>query len=134
MSDEFEGVVVVSTASVLRGYLRSRLADQGLREEVKPDDDPLLRIAKWTQYPALRAGSSGGSLKFFDVEEYDDEGNATKRTLSRRVKAEELSFDDYLEVPESFMIEWLDAVFEVNPHWLMALAERPDPESEEGKD
>ena len=129
--EEFEGEVVVGRANVSRGYLRSRLTDEGLRAPEKPGDDPLLRIAKWTQYPAIRAGTRSGNLLFFSVKEVDGE---EQRNLTRKVQADELTFEDYQEIPETFMIEWLDAVFEFNPHWLLAIQDVPDPESDAGKD
>ena len=131
--EEFEGEVVVGRANVSRGYLRSRLTDEGLRAPKKPGDDPLLRIARWTQYPAIRAGTRSGTLSFFDVKE-DEDGKQISRNLKRKVQADELTFEDYQELPESFGIEWLDAVFEFNPHWLLAIQDVPDPESDAGKD
>ena len=129
--DEFEGRIVLGRANVSRGYLRSRLTDEGLRAPEKPGDDPLLRIARWTQYPAIRAGARSGTLSFFDVKENEDGDQV--RNLKRRVDAEEMTFEDYQEIPEFFMIACLDAVFELNPHWLLALQDDPDPESEAGK-
>lgn len=115
-----EGRVIVETANVMRGLLRSQLTDEGLRTE---DNNPLIHIARWTQYPAIIAGTTGGLIKFYQ----DDK-------VIRVLEPDKITFEDFLVLPEKFMMNWLDAVYELNQHWLLDVREPPAKDSEEGKD
>lgn len=117
--------VTVQGANVLRGLLRSQLTDEGLRAE---DSNPLIHIARWTQYPAIVAGTVGGEIQVFGE---DKQG---QRVVKKTIIANQISFEDWLnELPETLTIDWLEAVFEVNPHWLLDIEGLPDPDTAEGK-
>lgn len=122
-----EARVIVCKANVLRGLLRSKLTDEGLRTE---DDDPLVHIARWTQYPALRAGTHEGYIKFYQ----QDPETGGRGELVREIKAATLTFDDFLALPEDLAMDWMGAIYDLNSHWLIDLGQKPDPETEEGKD
>lgn len=120
--DRTRAEIIVARANVIRGLLRSQLVDEGLRTD---DDNALVHIARWTQYPAIVAGTTGGKIEFLD-----DDGKPVKV-----IRADQITFDEFLEqVPEPLMILWLDGVFESNPHWLLDVMDTPAPESPEGKD
>lgn len=121
--------IVVCKADVLRGLLRSQLTDEGLRHE---DDNPLIHVARWTQYPALRAATVEGEITIFDVDEKT--GERVKGKILRTIDPSRIEFEDFLSLPEDFATGWLDRVFDLNTHWLLAVSPTPDPGTEEGKE
>lgn len=110
--DKVQAKVVVAKATVRRGLLRSHLADEGIRIE---HEDALEHLFAWMQYPAAIAGAVSGEVSISGI----------------AFSACELSLKQFLELPEELAVDWLDAVFELNPHWVYKKAE--DPKSAEGK-
>ena len=99
--------VTIGQATVRMGNRRQALADEGKRlQESKeqrngdaglPADD--VDVAEYVQllliYPALIASVT------------DHQGFETWP----------VSFDEFLDLPEPFVLEWDAATFELNPHW-----------------
>jgi hypothetical protein len=127
--------ITVRKASLRDGLYRTKLADEGLRF---PDTDPLVHAARWLQYPAVRAGTMAGKIEIWEpVEDPDSETGWLPVDKDSKpdqvIRAKEIDFDTWLdEMPEALMMEWLGAVFECNPHWV--LARIPEVDSPEGKD
>lgn len=123
--------IFVTKANVVRGLLRSSLTDEGLRSE---DDNPLIHIARWTQYPALRAATVGGEIKIYKT----DPETGMRVKVGDQDQVEEnfdpasIDFEKFLELPEDLTIAWLDKVFDLNPHWVYS--PELDLGTEEGKD
>lgn len=124
-----EAKIIVTTASVMRGLLRSELTDQALREE--PGDNPLAFIAKWTQYPALRAGTVEGVINIYDPDPEDEE---ERGTLRETIDAASIEFDQFLDLPEALATMWLGSIFQLNTHWLLDMTREPEEGTPEKKD
>jgi len=86
--------VVVGAANVLMGMKRTRL-----RNEYKHtgDDAEEIVIARVFTYPDLIA--------------------AAHKIIIDEVEGV-LTFDQFVALPEAFVIQWESAVYELNPHWL----------------
>ena len=104
--------IVIGKATVAAGLLRSRLVDEGLRAK---DDDALVHALRWTQYPALVAATQSGHIDLTD---------------GGYIQAKEVTFMQFLELPEDLGMLWLDAVFAENPHWIFSAP----PKDEEGNE
>ena len=109
--------IVVSAATVAMGFERSRLVDEGLREAAKQDRDPMYRTAQWLQWPAIKASIVDGTITIYDSEE---ELKAGKPSRVIEDLANDLTFDDFLSLPEELAVQWLGAVLTLNPHWSLA--------------
>lgn len=94
----------IREATTLMGMRRGQLA-----AEAKDEGDPLIWFARRFMYPDCLACSDG------------EIGGKPVR---------ELTFDDFLALPEQITEGWLAAVYEVNPHWQPRL---PEPEEREKK-
>lgn len=109
--DDFgvQAKIVLSHATVAMGLERSRLTDEGLRA---PEGDLTAyeRTALWMQWPAVKAGTVGGLIRFLD-----DDGKA-ERDLDL---PGDLTFQDYLALPEELAISILSDVLGLNPHWSL---------------
>lgn len=122
---DLTAAVTVTRASVLRSMRRRRLAKSGLTYET---DDPDLRLLRWLFWPAVKAGTRGGTITFI---EYDEDGKPTVAP-ALVVPISELTFDQFAELPEDLIAEWYAAVLDLNPHWS-AREPGPEPGSAEGK-
>lgn len=94
----------IREATTLMGMRRGQLA-----AEAKDDSDPLIWFARRFMYPDCLACSDG------------EIGGKPAR---------ELTFDDFLALPDQITEAWLAAVYEVNPHWQPRL---PEPQEQEKK-
>lgn len=132
--DTVEARIIVRKASVRAGLERSQLADEGLRF---PDTDPLIHAARWLQYPAIRAGTVSGRIAIWEPKEDPDSFTGfapvdKKSKPSQIIDAKTIEFETWLnELPEDLIMQWLEAVFAVNEHWVLASV--PNPDTEEGK-
>lgn len=94
----------ICPASTLMGMQRGRLAAEAL--EI---DNALMWFASRFMYPDCLA--------------------CTRGEIGGRPVAE-LTFSAYLELPDQLTEAWLEAVYQVNPHWQPRL---PEPEEQEKK-
>lgn len=86
--------LVVGEASVLMGMARTRLSMMG---RAAKEEDPDRALLLTFSYPDVIA--------------------ATKS--AEGLPSWPLSFDDFLELPESLLVEWEAVVYELNPGWLL---------------
>jgi len=100
--------LTVTEATVLVGMRRTRLKLQGdaiEKEDVGKgtydSDRHLLRV---TIYPDLVAAT------------IDAHG----------LPSWPLAFEDFLNLPEALWVQWEDAVYDLNPHWLPSEAKTPE--------
>lgn len=94
----------VCEATTLMGLRRGKMASEAGNE-----DNPLIWFARRFMYPDLMACTIG---------EIDGK------------PVEELTFDEFLALPDQVTDAWLAAVYEVNPHWQPRL---PEPAEQEKK-
>lgn len=94
----------IREATTLMGMRRGQLMD-----DAKDDSDPLIWFARRFMYPNCLACS---------------DGEIGGKPMN------ELTFDEYLALPDQVTEAWLAAVYEVNPHWQPRL---PEPEEREKK-
>lgn len=94
----------ICEATTLMGMRRGQLA-----AEAKDESDPLIWFARRFMYPDCLACSDGEICG---------------------KPARELTFDEFLSLPDQITEAWLAAVYEVNPHWQPRL---PEPEEQEKK-
>ena len=90
--DEWDVHLVVTEATVLHGIVRTRLRIEGRGVEDRDLDSRLLLMYT---YPDLIAA-----------------------TVSAEGVSWPLEFDDFLALPERLVIQWEQAVYELNAHWL----------------
>lgn len=90
----------IREATTLMGMRRGQLM-----AEAKDESDPLVWFARRFMYPDCLACS---------------EGEIGGKPVS------ELTFDEYLALPDRITEAWLAAVYEVNPHWQPRLPETPE--------
>ncbi len=85
--------LLVGEASVLMGMRRTRLRMEGRRAEEEDPDRALLRVFS---YPDMLA--------------------ATKTAEGIPWP---LGFEEFLALPEGLLVMWEEAVYELNPNWLI---------------
>lgn len=117
--DDLDVRLTINRATVRIGMMRTllqekaRVAAHGRKPETVPDDDLLGESELWVQialYPSLIAATTEAT----GFEDWP------------------LSYDQFMELPETLAMEWESAVFELNPHWRPKLPET-DAELEEVK-
>lgn len=96
--------IEIHPATTLMGMRRGQLA-----AEAKNEADPLIWFARRFMYPDCLACSSG---------------DLVGKPLA------ELTFDEFLALPDQITEAWLEAVYQVNPHWSPRL---PEPAEQEKK-
>jgi hypothetical protein len=89
----------IREATTLMGMRRGQLAADA------KDDDPLIWFARRFMYPDCLACSAG---------EVDGK------------PVSQLTFDEYMALPDQITEAWLAAVYEVNPHWQPRLPEEQE--------
>lgn len=87
----------IAPATVLTGFRRGVL--QRLRDADDPNDVALLRRFTW---PDLKAATTAGHIHW-------DQGE---------INVSDLTFEQWIELPEALVVEWENVVYEVNPHWM----------------
>ena len=100
--DDFKAHIVVSEATVLIGARRTVLRNTRARKDERTEE----YIVRALIYPDLAS----------PVLECEINGKTGAPT-----------FEEFLRLPEPFSIQWEDAVYRLNPHWL-------PPESDEKKE
>lgn len=95
--------VTVSAATVRQGVKRSRLR---LEAHQAGDADPDVAILRTFTYPDLTAA-----------------------TASAAGLSWPLTFDDFLKLPDAWVAEWEQTVYELNPHWMPGGGKAPDPKA-----
>lgn len=99
--------IVVQEANTLMGMRRGQLA-----AAARDESDPLLWYAREYMYPACLACSSG---------EISIDGET--------VPLSDLTFEQYMALPDSITDAWLGMVYGENPHWLPTIpADKQTPE------
>jgi len=98
--------LVVNKANVLAGYYRI-----DLQSKAKIEEDATRWFARHWFYSACIACTTGMIV--------EDE---------KETPVLSLSFDDFFAMSDTLIIPWVDAVFEINPHWCP-----PAPITEEEK-
>lgn len=104
---EFEGDGVkarltVAAATVRMGIERTIMQNGARRFE----DEPGVALLRRFTWPDLVASTVEGEIEI-------ENGGAVK---VRPVF--DLTFEEWLELPEALVISWETAVYELNPHWL----------------
>lgn len=97
----------IREATTLMGMRRGQLM-----AEAKDERDPLVWFARRFMYPDCLACS---------------EGEIGGKPVS------ELTFDEYLALPDQITEAWLAAVYEINPHWQPRLPEAQEQEKKRSK-
>lgn len=97
--------VTVTEANVLMGTRRG-LAQLQAFERLEGEDDLALKIIKGTTYPNL-IGAVEDSSGFSEWP---------------------VSLSEFMELPESFVVEWEQAVYSLNPHWQPGYSSQTDEE------
>lgn len=101
--DEGDVTLVVVRATARIGMARYILANKGFKEnEAEPDE--ALKLLRVMVYPDLIAATTTVTGMKFPLE-----------------------FEEFIELPEDFINQWADAVYEVNPHWKAALRDAASP-------
>lgn len=100
--DNSQVEITVTRATAKIGVMRYLLVGQAI-EANKKDEDEANRILHLTLFPDLTA--------------------ATVATQGLKMP---LTFEEFIELPEEFVNQWSDAVYELNPHWRPPVGE-PDP-------
>lgn len=86
--------VSVAEATALQGMRHTILKDDMI-SRVSEDDDPALIYLKRIFYPALiSAVVEHSGFEFWPI-----------------------SFEEFLKLPDSFVVEWERATYDLNPHW-----------------
>lgn len=127
--------LTVATANMDRGLYRSELVEEGLRS-----DEPaaMKKSFLWLQWPVLKAGTIKGHLAWIpDPDEDPDEDPEANGVAAEGEKPEpeqvwvkssiqDLTPSQFLSnVPEGFGGDWIQAILELNPRWIMrTLADR----------
>lgn len=88
--------ITVAAATVRMGIERT-LMQYGARQ-LAQDDSPEVGLLRRMTWPDLMAATTGGEI----------DGRPVIH----------LTFQEWLELPESLVISWEKAVYELNPHWL----------------
>lgn len=105
--------ITVQEANTLMGMRRGQLAAMA-----RDESDPLLWYAREYMYPACLACSSG---------EISIDGET--------VPVSDLTFEQYMSLPDSITDAWLERVYGENPHWLPKIpADNQTPEEKEAQE
>ena len=122
----FAASLTLATANVARGLLRTQLVEEGLRT---PDKNPLIHGFRWMQWPALKAGTLKGRITTWTEDEDD------RRKNVETIEVSDLTIDQFLElVPEELSMQWIEAVLDLNMHWLIQPSQdEPTAEDKEKK-
>lgn len=128
LSYEIEGFscdIVVATANTGMGLYRSALVEDGLRSE---EPNIMIRSFLWLQWPVFKAGTVEGHVAWLDHppdhDEDKDKGKAAEgdepELVWYRADIQDLKPEQFLKhVPEWVASEWLTAILDLNPHWVM---------------
>jgi hypothetical protein len=87
--------LTIAPANIIAAFLRS-----GLQEKAKTETDPLRGWAYHWLYSSCLACSNG---------------TITREGVDAPIL--ELPFDDYFAMSDELTVPWINAVYEVNPHW-----------------
>lgn len=132
-TEGFSCDLVVATANMDRGLYRSGLVEEGLRSE---EPNPMKKSFLWLQWPVLKAGTVKGHLSWIpdpdelDEDEEEAQGEAAEGESTEQVwvssSIQDLKPEQFLaNVPEAFGGDWIQAILELNPRWVMrTLADR----------
>ena len=85
--------ITVRRATVMDGLKRGAMVNQALEN---PQEDPLKQTAAVVLYPACTA-----------VSEVEKDGEPVQ-----------MDFETFLQLPETLVDAWMEAVRAVNPHWF----------------
>ena len=91
---QYDVTIVVGEANTRMGMCRSRIREEG-RKEIETLQDIDCRILRLYTYPDV----IGATLEADGI-------------------PWPLGFDAFLELPDRLVVEWEEAVYELNPHWL----------------
>ena len=92
--------IVVAAATVRMGIARTLMQRAGRRSE----DEPGVGLLRQFTWPDLVVASIKGEIE-----------------VEGEVKlVSDLTFEEWLELPEALVISWEKLVYELNPHWLPA--------------
>jgi len=89
--------VVVQQSTARMGMLRSVLIEKGALASAGSTTNPedvAMSILRAIYYPAFIAGTVENNFDHWP-----------------------LSFEEFIDLPEPFEVEWERAIFELNPHW-----------------
>jgi hypothetical protein len=91
--------LVVAQATVRMGIERQAMQEAARRHRDEMPRVGLLRLLTW---PDLVASTVDGAI-----------------TVGETVRpVYDLTFDEWLDLPEALVMEWESAVYALNPHWL----------------
>lgn len=94
--------VTVFEASVRHNLIRTRRMRDCIRDRTDKQD-VLEDLIRFNTYPACIAASK----------DYSDSG-------SPEHTVEEMTYEQFLDIPDMFMTKWAEAVFKLNPGWSAA--------------
>jgi hypothetical protein len=104
--DSYDVEIVVRQATLRQSFVRTKMYSrekaQMKARDAEVQSDPLMM---WTAFRAL-PDCLGATV---EIRNLDKE----KQQLST-----ELSFDEFLELPDALIIMWQEAAYECNPHWV----------------
>jgi hypothetical protein len=92
----FQARVVVATATVRMGIERQALQDAA--QKTQGDEPPRIGLLRLLTWPDLVAATVEGVI----------DGRP----------AYDITFDEWLDLPEPFVVQWEDAVYALNSHWM----------------
>ncbi|MFA5416892.1 MAG: hypothetical protein WC341_00400 [Bacteroidales bacterium] len=100
--DDEPVALIISRATARAGVQRYLLASRGKEfNDKNPESDLATQILRVTLYPDLMS---------------------TTEIMNGLPK--DLSFEDFIELPESFVNQWGDTVYQLNPDWRPELPEK----------
>lgn len=120
--DDYDVEIVVRQATLKDSFkrvkLRSREEAQMKARDAEVQSNPLMM---WTAFRAL-PDCLGATIKIRNLDE-------SKTQLS-----DEITFAEFLELPEAMIILWQEATYECNPQWLPRPKEEKQGEAKEPGD
>lgn len=117
--------IVVHEADTLMGMRRGQLSAAADGEK-----DPILWWGKAIMYPDCLACSDGAITLTVPVKKDADTEEPAIKTKKIVVAVKDLTFDQFMALPDQITEAWLGRVYETNPHWSPAL---PSKEAQEKK-
>jgi len=102
--EEFQIELEIHPATILDGLNKNALVGQAL-QAAEPDQH------RQTAHIVLYPVAMGATVQ--------------KRLVINGIQ-QEMSFEIFLKLPEKFIMTWLEAAYEVNPHWAPVPVESPD--------
>jgi hypothetical protein len=116
--DDFgvQAKITVAQANVAMGLERSRLTAEGLHSQ-DGDMSTFEKTALWMQWPVVKAGITSGRLALLG----DDDQVERELDLPG-----DLTFADFLALPEELAMTLLTDILALNPHWSLAGLPRDD--------